>query len=204
MPPPEKHEGLVLRALDYKDRQKIITLYTPTRGLMSLIVKGINRKKSHLLTLTSPFTRAEYHIQIGRSQLYTFLDGTPLTTHHDLRKALPHLNAATALAKALLTSQMPEKPSPALYLLTLNYLKNLPLFPNPSALTASYHLKLLKHDGHLSPDHPESPFTVDEWRSLLPLLNARSIPTLREQTITPKLLIKVETYFQKKMDLQKP
>jgi len=202
MPPLEKHEGLVLKAIDFKDRQKIITLYTPTRGLLSLIVKGINRKKSHLLTLTSPFTRGEYHIQIGRSQLYTFLDGTPLTTHHDLRRTLPHLNAATTLAKALLNSQLPEKPSPALYLLTLSYLKNLPLFPNPSALTASYHLKLLGHDGHLNPELPESPFTADEWKGLLPLLNVRSIPALRDQSITPKLLIKVETYFQKKMDLR--
>ena len=109
MPSEEKHEGLVLRSLDYKDRQKIITLFTPTLGLISLIVKGITRKKTHLLTLTSPFTQGEYLFTIHRSDLYPFRDGTPLHTHHFLREQLSHIQAATTFAKALLSSQPPSK-----------------------------------------------------------------------------------------------
>ncbi|NGX59326.1 MAG: DNA repair protein RecO [Chlamydiae bacterium] len=199
MPLEEKHEGLVLRSIDYKDRQKIITLFTPTRGLISLIVKNITRKKSHLLTLTSPFTQAEYHFSIRRSELYTYCDGTPINTHLNLRENLTHLKAAILLAKALLTSQLPNKPAPDLYLLLLTYLKYLPTFADPTSLTASFYLKLLKHDGHLSPSHREPPFTPNEWNELLPLLTTRNITTLRQITTSPDLHHQIETHFHKKI-----
>ncbi|NGX47132.1 MAG: DNA repair protein RecO [Chlamydiae bacterium] len=199
MPLEEKHEGLVLRSIDYKDRQKIITLFTPTRGLISLIVKGITRKKSHLLTLTSPFTKAEYHFSIRRSELYTFRDGTPLKTHHNLRQNLRHLQSATTLIKALLTSQLPGKPAPKLYNLTLTYLKHLPTFADPTSLTASFLLKLLKHDGHLSATHREPPFTSSEWEELLPLLSARTISSLQKHTTHPNLHQQIETLFHQKI-----
>lgn len=199
MPSEETHEGIVLRSIDFKDRQKIITLYTPARGLISLIVKGINRKKSHLLTLTSPFTVAEYHFSIRRSELYNFVDGTPLFTNQSLRGHLPQLLGASTFAKALLASQLPGKPSSRLYQLTLAYLKYLPLFEDPAPLTSSYHLKLLKHDGHLNPSHPEIPFTHSEWEAMLPLLHARSIKQL-EIAIPLELHHKIEKYFYKKIE----
>ncbi len=145
MPLEEKHEGLVVKSIDFKDRQKIITIFTPTRGLISLIVKGITRTRPHLLTLTSPFTQAEFHFSVRRSDLYLLRDGTPLETHHNLRENLTTLTAATSLLKALTGSQLPGKPAPALYQLTLAYLKHLPSFSTPTALTASYHMKLLKN-----------------------------------------------------------
>ncbi|MDN3505876.1 MAG: DNA repair protein RecO [Simkaniaceae bacterium] len=202
MPSEETHEGLVLRSIDYKDRQKIITLYTPTRGLISLIVKGINRKKSHLLTLTSPFTKGEYHFQIGKSDLYTYRDGTPLSTHNNLRQNLSHLQAATTLLKALLTSQLPGKPAPDLYALTNLYLKHIPSFSNPENLTASFHLKILLHDGHLSPTHRQAPFTQTEWETLLPLLSSRTLQPLRDLPPAPLLNQKIETFFQQTLCLK--
>ncbi|NGX38063.1 MAG: DNA repair protein RecO [Chlamydiae bacterium] len=199
MPSEEKHEGLVLRSLDYKDRQKIITLFTPTCGIISLIVKGITRKKTHLLTLTSPFTQAEYHFSIRRSDLYTFRDGTLLNTHHTLRQSLSTIEGASVLAKALLTSQLPGKPAPALYRLTLTYLKHLPAFTDPTSLTTSFHLKLLKHDGHLTPDNPESPFTPQEWALVTTLTETRSIDTLMEMSVPLDLSQKVQLMFKEKI-----
>lgn len=201
MPSEETHEGLVLRSVDFKDRQKIITLYTPLRGLISLIVKGVNRKKTHLLTLTSPFTIAEYHLSVRRSALYTFLDGTPLFTNHFLRANLSHLQGATAIVKALLASQLPDKPAPQLYQLTRIYLQSLPAFEDPLPLIASYYLKLLKHEGLLNPTHREPIFTPSEWETLLLLAGVRNIATL--QTSAPlslELHRKIETTFHRKID----
>lgn len=216
----EVHEGLVLRSLDYKDGQKIITLFTPTKGLISLIVKGINRKKTHLLTLTSPLTQAEYHFSIHRSDLYSFRDGSPINTHHNLRSDLSHLQTAVGFAEALLGSQFPGKPAPALYQLTLAYLKHLPSFADPTPLKASFILKLLKHDGHLSLtpacahcDNPPRaysegevfchthspsyaiPFSAAEWETLVILAEARSIPQLQELKVDPDLMQKIERFF---------
>lgn len=219
----EKHEGLVLRSIDYKDQQKIITLFTPTRGLISLIVKGINRKRAHLLTLTSPLTQAEYHFTIRRSDLYSFQDGTPINTHNNLRSNLSHLQTAVGFAEALLDSQFPGKPSPALYQLVLTYLKHLPNFTDPSALKASFLLKLLKHDGHLSLtehcSHCDSPaayysqgetycrthappystlLSQQEWEILIALTEARMIPQLQALKLEPELMQKIEKFFKEK------
>lgn len=219
----EKHEGLVLRSIDYKDQQKIITLFTPTRGLISLIVKGINRKRAHLLTLTSPLTQAEYHFTIRRSDLYSFQDGTPINTHNNLRNNLRHLQTAVGFAEVLLASQFPGKPSPALYQLVLTYLKHLPSFADPSALKASFLLKLLKHDGHLSLtdhcSHCDSPsayyshgesfcrthspsygtlLSTQEWATLFTLTEARTIPQLQELIVEPGLMQKIEKFFKEK------
>ncbi len=199
MPIEETHEGLVLRSLDYKDRQKIITLFTPNRGVISLIVKGITRKKNHLLTLTSPFTRAEYHFFIGRTDLYTFRDGTPLKTHQHLRSNLSHIASATDIAKALLASQLPGKPAPALYALTLAYLEHLSSFTDPTPLTTSYLLKLLKHDGLLCINHLPRTFTSEEKNLLVQLSEARMMTTLRQTSIPHLLLEKTHRFFSEQV-----
>lgn len=199
MPSEEKDEGLVLRSIDYKDRQKIITLFTPSRGLISLIVKNINRTKSHLLTLTSPFTHGEYHFRVSRSDLYTFQDGTPLNTHNNIRLNLAHISAATDLAKALLSSQLQGKPAPDLYTLTLTYLRHLPTFQDPLPLTTSYLLKLLKHEGHLAIDHKPPTFTTPEWTTLLTLTNTRSIQELKATPVSETLHRKTQNLFKEKI-----
>lgn len=199
MPSEERHEGLVLRSIDFRDRQKILTLFTPTMGMISLIVKGINRKKSHLLTLTSPFTRGEYLFRISRSDLYTFQDGTPLATNNSLRENLNHIEAAILLSKALLKSQMPEKPAPALYKLTTTYLEHLPTFDDPTPLTASFLLKLLKHEGHLALDHVSPSFTQNDWKVVSILSELRTIKKLKETSVSSSLHDKITSLFEKSL-----
>lgn len=196
MPEMEKDEGLVLRSLDFRDRQKILTLFTENFGMISLIVKGIHRKSSHLLTLTSPFTRGEYLFRVGKSHLFAFKDGTPLATNHALRANLTHIEAATALVKALLDSQLPEKPAPALYQLTKTYLEILPDFEEPNSLIASFLLKLLKHEGHLSLHHPPAAFSPKEWETATLLTQVRTIQKLKETTVSTALHKKIEEFFK--------
>lgn len=201
----EKQEGIVLRSLDFKDREKIITLFTKERGLVSLIVKGITKKKSHLLTLTSPFTHGEYHYSIRRSDLYPFKDGTPITTHHTLRKSLAHIETATTIARSLLSSQLPGKAAPALYRLTLAYLKIVPEIEDPLALSTSFFLKLLLHDGHLTTmptcslhSHTDR-FSAAEWLILSQLATARTIAALNIPSVHPELHLKTKQVFEEIM-----
>ena len=193
----EKHEGLVLRSIDYKEREKIITLFTPTRGIISLFVKGISRKKNHLLTLTSPFTQGEYHFRIGNSDLYSFQDGTPLNAHLFLREKLSYLTAATQFIQALLTTQLPGKPAPFLYQLVLFYLNALPKFTDPIALISSYLLKVLKHEGVLSLAHREVSYTQEEWVTLITLTEARHIQQLQQTLVSIELHEKIQLTFKK-------
>ena len=216
----EKTEGIVLRSKDFKERHRIITLFTP-QGLISLIVKGISRKNTRLLSLTTPFCYGEYHYRRNNSELLRFYDGTILDDHFSLRQSLSALQTAGALANAILTSQMPGKPSPALFALYKSYHKQVLCFNDPTVLLSSFYLKLLKHEGLLSVSsqcmscdedsarllyNGESfctkhqiqdafQFSPMEWETLLALDNAQQFSSLRSLTIPPFLSQKISNLF---------
>jgi DNA repair protein RecO (recombination protein O) len=219
-----KTEGIVLRSQDYKERHRIITLFSP-QGLISLIVRGISRKNASLLALTTPFSHGEYLYRQGRSELLQFHDGTLLDDHFILRQNLKSLQAAGALASAILTSQMTGKPAPALFLLYKSYHNQVPHFDDPTPLLASFYLKLLKYEGLLtiSPHcaHCEAPsarflydgeslcsqhraqgalpFSSPEWETLLSLDTAQQFSTLRTLPLPLLLLQKIQTLFHSRI-----
>lgn len=215
----ERTQGIVLRSLDYRENQRIITLFTPL-GLISLIVKRIQRRSSHLLTLTTLFCEGEFLFKKGRSDLYAFLDGSVLDVHLPLRDQLASLKAAGSLGQALLASQFAGRVSPALYQLFRCYLRQIPAFAPPGALIASFQLKLLAHDGLLSltpectrcsdkasrlaqgeslctthhAEHSLS-FSTEEWNQLLLLHDAKQLSLLRALNPSPPLLQKIDFLF---------
>jgi DNA repair protein RecO (recombination protein O) len=220
----EKTEGIVLRTQDYKECHRIITLYTP-QGMTSLMVHGISRKNTHLLTLTTPFCHGEYVYRKGRTDLPSFRDGSILGDGMILRQKLTFLQTAGALANAILTSQMPGKASPALYLLYRSCHQQVPLFPHPGALLASFYLKLLKHEGLLtistrcsvcdssplvlyegesfcsrhSPPEEGIRFLPQEWELLLALSDAREFSSLKKLSVPSPLLHKITALFQSRL-----
>jgi DNA repair protein RecO (recombination protein O) len=216
----EKTEGIVLRSQDYKERHRIITLFSP-QGLISLIVKNISRKNARLLSLTTPFSHGEYVYQYGKSDLFNYCDGTLLDDHLHLRQSLKSLKAAGTLANAILASQMAGKPAPALFALYRSYHKQIRHFDEPAPLLASFFLKLLKHEGLISislqcancgtapalclssgesfcSQHTEAgsiAFSPAEWEMLLALEQVQQFSALRTLELSPSLTHKIQALF---------
>jgi DNA repair protein RecO (recombination protein O) len=220
----ERTQGIVLRALDYRENQRIITLFTPL-GLISLIVKRIQRRSSHLLTLTSLFCEGEFLFKKGRSDLHAFIDGSVMDVHLPLREQLVSLQAAGGLGHALLASQFAGKVSSELYHLFRCYLKQIRTFSTPSTLIASFQLKLLAHDGliSLTPECNRCPnkasrclaqgeslcadhhvehslcFSAEEWNQLLLLHGAKQLSVLRALNLSAPLLQKIDFFFTSRL-----
>ena len=215
----ERTLGIVLRSLDYKDSQRIITVFTPI-GLLSFIVKGITRRTS-LLALTTPFSEGEFIFRRSRSDLLSFLDGTVNDNHLPLRQRLSSLETAGSLAHAILSSQLDGKSSTDLYQLFRFYLKQVPSFESPSSLLASFQLKLLLHEGLLALSsqcnrcskesvflskgeslcsaHPLEEgfqFSPEEWTLLLQLEQAKQFSALRALVLTTPLCQKIDVFFK--------
>ena len=194
----EKTDGIVLRSQDYKERHRIITLFTP-EGLMSLIVRGISRKNARLLSLTTPFCHGEYHYIKGRSELMFFRDGSVIDDHLHLRQSLKALQTAGSLAHAILSSQMAGKPAPALFALYKSYHGQVAQFNlenDPEILLSSFYLKLLKYEGYLNISHEEEPFSPSEWQLILTLEGALQFSTLRNLSVPPHFCKKIHALFQ--------
>ena len=220
----DRCEGITLRSLEYKERERIITVFT-AKGLISLIVKRMSNKKPHLLSLTSPFCQGEFLYKKKRSDLFSFLDGTVLDAHLNLRTEWRHLQAAGQLCQLLLKSQLPGKPSPAIYTLFSTYLKKVSEFEDPAALVASFQLKLLKAEGLIafsgqcSQCHSESArylqrgetscarhaapdalfLSEDEWTLFQNLLQVRRFENLKNVQPTPLFSEKLNCLFQERI-----
>ena len=146
----QKEEGIVLKSTNYQESSRILSLFTKNSGIISVIVKRLNPKKSTLINLTTPLCRAEFIYRKGKSSLYTYIDGSILDLHLPLRQSYIHLTTASNLLKLVSSSQFPEKPAPHLYQLLSLFLKKIPLFTDPSVLFSTFQLKLLKFEGLLS------------------------------------------------------
>jgi|JI10StandDraft_1071094.scaffolds.fasta_scaffold12071_2 DNA repair protein RecO (recombination protein O) len=181
----QKVEGIVLKTVPFKENDRILTLYTPQQGVMSLYVQGLSKKKPALTNLATPLCRGEYLFRKGRSDLHKFFDGTILDLHLPLRKSYTHLQVGGKILQTIHETQLPGKSSPALYALLVSYLKKLGDATFPETLLASFHLKLLKHEGVLSLEN--LPSSLDE-KTIHILTTTRQFEPLLDLELPPSLL----------------
>ncbi|MEI8329314.1 MAG: DNA repair protein RecO [Chlamydiia bacterium] len=218
----KKLQAIVLKAIPFKDNQSILTLLSEEKGMVSMIVKGLSKKKPQLLACINPLSEVEFLYLEGRSDLLVCHEASMIHAHLFLRDTYPFLEMGTTLLKVLLDSQYPSTSSPHLYHLLSSYLKQIPSFekalPN---LLASFLIKLIKHEGllliqpsctvcgrntdmHLfygdffcstHTSHPSVSFSDHEWRVLQALGAVRSFQILQELTVSLPLLDKIKMYF---------
>lgn len=193
----EQHsEGIVLRSTLFKERDRIITLFTKEAGVITLVVK----KAHHQVVLTSPLCQGEFLYVRGKSDLYRFVDGSVIEDNRALRSGFKYLTSAGEMVQAILHSQLSGKPAPKLYLLLTTCLKQLPLFEKPLRLSTSFQLKLLTHEGVISWEK-ESLFpillTTEEWLLLKESAQARSFQKIREIPVNETLSLKIQDNFKK-------
>lgn len=139
----ERVEGIVLQAREYRERERLLILFSPL-GLLHLVVKGVTR--GHLMW-TEPFSHGEYLILKGRSDLFTCKEGKLLNPHIALRDNWQSLQVAGALAEAVLTTQLPGKESAGLFFLYHSYHAKVPFGKDCPAFLASFYLKLIRLEG---------------------------------------------------------
>lgn len=168
----EKSPGLLLHSIPYLGQKKILKVFTPEYGLITLLSKSPKLP-------SSPFCIAEW-VYRPHSSIYPLKDATLLDPLLHLRTDYTLLTAAGAIAQDLLRTQLPGKKAPDLYQLACLYLQKLPA--SPHLLAASFRLKLLLHEGLLSPE-PEPTFTSPEWAQASTLAFSRTLsPILALQT----------------------
>ena len=50
-----KTEAIVLQTLDYKDNDKLLTLFSPTLGKITAGIRGVKKPKARLAFAAQPF-----------------------------------------------------------------------------------------------------------------------------------------------------
>jgi len=196
----EKGRAIVLTAFPYREKERILTLFGSEEGLFHLIVK---LSSSRYLALSSPLTEGEFVYVRGKSDLWRFCDGTVLEDHLSLREQLDRLQLASALVEAILSSQLPGKTAPQLYQLFSLTLKKLSSLETLNHIKEWFYLKILQHEGVLSPFYCPQLFTVDEWQEITSALSLPAFSDLKKIAFSPSLQIKIYNHFSKQSGFHK-
>src|SRR4051812_1310731 len=97
MPGPIATDGIVLRSLRYGEADRILHLYTPGRGRVGAIAKGVRRTRSRFGGRLEPFFRLQLILHEGRSDLLTVTSAETVDGFPRLRS---HAGALDAAARA--------------------------------------------------------------------------------------------------------
>lgn len=96
-----KVNGVTLRAADYNENDKILTLLTAESGKITASVKGVKKSGAKLKFAAQPFCFAEF-VLAQRGGKYTVIGASEAESFYDLRTDITKFYAASAAAEAAL------------------------------------------------------------------------------------------------------
>jgi DNA repair protein RecO (recombination protein O) len=91
---PLRSEAVVLRSLRYGEADRILHLYTPMRGRVGAIAKGVRRTRSRFGGRLEPFSHVDLQLHEGRSDLLTVTGADTIHAHARLRDRAAALDNA--------------------------------------------------------------------------------------------------------------
>jgi DNA repair protein RecO (recombination protein O) len=140
-----KTEAIVLRGIRYGEADRVLHLYTPERGRVSAIAKGVRRAKSRFGGRLEPFFRLNLVLYQGKSDLLTVTSAETIAGHPRLREHGAALDGAARACDAVSRLFGDGEPHPGVYHLLANQLALLDREPVRAsrANALAFRLKLL-------------------------------------------------------------
>jgi DNA repair protein RecO (recombination protein O) len=96
-----KSEAIVLRSMRYGEADRILHLFTPERGRLSAIAKGVRRAKTRFGGRLEPYFRLQLVLYQGRSDLLTVTGAETVHGHPRLREHGAALDGAARACDAV-------------------------------------------------------------------------------------------------------
>ena len=127
-----KTDAVVLKAIDYKDNDKLLTLFSPSLGKITAGIKGVKKPKAKLAFAAQPFCFAEY-VLAERGGRYTVTAAYLHESFFELRADVEAFYAACAAAEVCKTLSLENERFQGLFIGFIECLKALCLAGEDSA-----------------------------------------------------------------------
>jgi len=150
---PVKTEAIVLRSLRYGEADRILHVYTPQRGRVSAIAKGVRRARSRFGGRLEPFFRLQLDLHEGRGELLTVTGAQTVEAYARLRCDARALDAAARACDAVGRLFETGEPHPNVFNLLC---RRLSLLDEGAAVTGA---SSMATDGRSSDLRPASGFS---------------------------------------------
>ncbi len=143
-----KTDAIVLKAVDYKDNDKILTLFSPALGRITAGAKGVKKAKAKLSFAAQPFCFAEY-VLAEKGGRYTVTGAYLHESFFSLRYDIVRFYAACALAEVCLTVLYENESHEGLFIALIEGLKSLSLAEEDAAeAVVTFMLVALRESGY--------------------------------------------------------
>jgi len=110
-----KTEAVVLRSMRYGEADRILHLYTPHRGRVGAIAKGVRRARSRFGGRLEPFFRLHVELHEGRGELLTVTGAQTIDGYARLRGDAHALDAAARACDAVGRLFETSEPHPGVF-----------------------------------------------------------------------------------------
>lgn len=149
MPGPVKSEAVVLRSIRYGEADRILHLYTPARGRLGAIAKGVRRTKSRFGGRLEPFFRIAVELHEGHGELLTVTGAQTISAYPRLRADARSIDAAARACDAVSRLFDTNEPHPHVFNLLCRQLALFDEQPGESirARSLAFRMKLLHAAG---------------------------------------------------------
>ncbi len=147
-----KIEGIILKVIDFRDYDQIMTVLTPEKGIVKWIFKKRPSARGGSLVKISPLTKAEFVYTETKGDIWKCREISILNHHFKLRENYAWLETAGRLINWILASQTEQKSSEHLYCLLSAFLEKIPIMTDLRSLEINYIIHLLRHEGLINID----------------------------------------------------
>ncbi len=145
---PLKIRAVVLKKTDYRDNDRILTLFSPEKGKLTVSVKGVKKQNSKLRAGSELFAFGNYILTETRGK-YTVTGYDSIEPFHELRDDFDRLSAGVLLLKTAELAAAEDSEEPFLFTLLLRCLDKLREHNIPAGLTVSaFLLKFCELSGY--------------------------------------------------------
>ena len=94
-----KTTGLVIQHTNIRESDRIISILSPTLGMIQVAAKGARNMKAGLHNATRCFCYAEFILYPAKKEIYSLKSAAPLQVFLELAEDLDRLETATKIAK---------------------------------------------------------------------------------------------------------
>jgi len=117
-------QAIVLRYADYREADRMLTLFSLERGKISAAVKGVRKSTAKLRNAAEIFTYGEYVLAQSKGR-YTVAQFNPINTFFDLRNDMDKLSSGVLLLNICEETIMEDSTEPQLFVLLLRCLEQI-------------------------------------------------------------------------------
>ena len=143
-----KTDAVMLKSLDYKESDKLLTLFTPTRGKIVTGIRGVRKPKSKLAFSAQPFAFCEY-ILAEKGGRYTVTGAYLYDGFYGLRTDIVRYYSACTVLEICDSLLMEEERADGTFIACVEALKALAMTDeDPAECLLTFALRALAESGY--------------------------------------------------------